>query len=61
MTMDTIAQVIHEYETCAAIKQAKRLKPLWLNHERGWACFEQGVGLGDLHPEVPPSLHDSMI
>ncbi|XP_062465642.1 insertion element IS476 uncharacterized 39.2 kDa protein-like [Pezoporus occidentalis] len=27
--MDTIAQVIHECETCAAIKQAKRLKPLW--------------------------------
>ncbi|KAK4806844.1 LOW QUALITY PROTEIN: hypothetical protein QYF61_012565 [Mycteria americana] len=29
LTMDTIAQVIHECETCAAIKQAKRLKPLW--------------------------------
>ncbi|KAK4814078.1 hypothetical protein QYF61_007052 [Mycteria americana] len=27
LTMDTIAQVIHECETCAAIKQAKRLKP----------------------------------
>jgi len=25
--MDTIAQVIHECETCAAIKQAKRVKP----------------------------------
>ncbi|KAK4821755.1 LOW QUALITY PROTEIN: hypothetical protein QYF61_000816 [Mycteria americana] len=29
LTMDTIAQVIHECETCATIKQAKRLKPLW--------------------------------
>ncbi|KAM9591252.1 uncharacterized protein ACIBXB_006123 [Morphnus guianensis] len=28
LTTDTIAQVIHECETCAAIKQAKRLKPL---------------------------------
>ncbi|KAK4807124.1 hypothetical protein QYF61_018465 [Mycteria americana] len=29
LTMDTIAQVIHECETCPAMKQAKRLKPLW--------------------------------
>ncbi|KAK4826729.1 hypothetical protein QYF61_010982, partial [Mycteria americana] len=29
LTMDTIAQVIHECETCDAIKQAKQLKPLW--------------------------------
>ncbi|KAK4826686.1 hypothetical protein QYF61_010695 [Mycteria americana] len=29
LTTDTIAQIIHECETCAAIKQAKRLKPLW--------------------------------
>ncbi|KAK4823344.1 hypothetical protein QYF61_001621 [Mycteria americana] len=27
--VDTIAQVIHECETCAAVKQAKRLKPRW--------------------------------
>jgi len=27
--MDTTAQVIHECETCAAIKQAKRVKPQW--------------------------------
>ncbi|KAK4817362.1 hypothetical protein QYF61_011109 [Mycteria americana] len=40
LTMDTIAQVIHECETCAAIKQAKRLKPfscrLGLNHDKGF-------------------------
>ncbi|PKU29712.1 hypothetical protein llap_19983 [Limosa lapponica baueri] len=29
LTMDTVAQVIHDCETCAKIKQAKRLKPLW--------------------------------
>jgi len=29
LTMDTIAQVIHECGTCAAIKQAKRVKPQW--------------------------------
>ncbi|KAK4829624.1 LOW QUALITY PROTEIN: hypothetical protein QYF61_005751 [Mycteria americana] len=28
LTMDAIAEVIHECETCAAIKQAKQLKPL---------------------------------
>ncbi|RMB93682.1 hypothetical protein DUI87_29912 [Hirundo rustica rustica] len=27
--MDNISQVIHNCETCAAIKQAKRVKPLW--------------------------------
>jgi len=29
LTMDTIAQVIHECETCTAIKQAKQVKPQW--------------------------------
>ena len=29
LTMDVIAQVIHECETCATIKQAKQLKPIW--------------------------------
>ncbi|GAB0210341.1 hypothetical protein GRJ2_003499900 [Grus japonensis] len=29
LTMDAISQVIHQCETCAAIKQAKRVKPLW--------------------------------
>ena len=28
VTIDTIAWVIHECETCSAIKQAKRVKPL---------------------------------
>jgi len=29
LTTDTIAQVIHERESCAAINQAKRVKPQW--------------------------------
>lgn len=29
LTMDAIAQIIHDCETCAIIKQAKRMKPLW--------------------------------
>ncbi|KAJ7405114.1 hypothetical protein BTVI_70104 [Pitangus sulphuratus] len=33
LTMDTVSQVIHDCETCAAFKQAKRLKPLWYG---GW-------------------------
>ncbi|KAK4805326.1 hypothetical protein QYF61_018189 [Mycteria americana] len=38
--MDTIAQVIHECETCAAIKQAKRLKPLWYGGR--WLKYQYG-------------------
>ncbi|KAK4806899.1 hypothetical protein QYF61_012620 [Mycteria americana] len=40
LTMDTIAQVIHECETCAAIKQAKRLKPLWYGGR--WLKYQYG-------------------
>ncbi|RMC19015.1 hypothetical protein DUI87_03619 [Hirundo rustica rustica] len=29
LTMDNISQVIHNCETCAAIKHTKRVKPLW--------------------------------
>ncbi|KAK4806163.1 hypothetical protein QYF61_001086 [Mycteria americana] len=40
LTMDTIAQVIHECETCAAIKQSKRLKPLWYGGR--WLKYQYG-------------------
>ncbi|KAK4806905.1 hypothetical protein QYF61_012626 [Mycteria americana] len=40
LTMDTIAQVIHECETCAAIKQAKQLKPLWYGGR--WLKYQYG-------------------
>ncbi|KAK4824466.1 hypothetical protein QYF61_015864, partial [Mycteria americana] len=38
--MDAIAQVIHECETCAAIKQAKRLKSLWYGGQ--WLKYKYG-------------------
>ncbi|KAK4819652.1 hypothetical protein QYF61_008923 [Mycteria americana] len=38
--MDTIAQVIHECETCAAIKQAKWLKSLWYGGR--WLKYKYG-------------------
>lgn len=40
LTMDAIAQVIHECETCAAIKQAKRVKPLWYGGR--WLKYKYG-------------------
>jgi len=38
--MDTIAQVIHECETCAAVKQAKRVKFQW--YEGRWLKYKYG-------------------
>ncbi|RMC05667.1 hypothetical protein DUI87_17752 [Hirundo rustica rustica] len=40
LTMDSISQVIHDCETCAAIKQAKRVKPLW--YGRRWSKYKYG-------------------
>ncbi|RMB88695.1 hypothetical protein DUI87_34935 [Hirundo rustica rustica] len=41
LTMDSISQVIHETcETCAAIKQAKRVKPLWYGGR--WSKYKYG-------------------
>ncbi|GAB0207615.1 hypothetical protein GRJ2_003227200 [Grus japonensis] len=40
LTMDTISQVIHECETCAAIKQAKQVKPLWYGGR--WLKYKYG-------------------
>ncbi|KAK4830667.1 hypothetical protein QYF61_012767 [Mycteria americana] len=40
LTMDTIAQVIHECETCATIKQAKLLKPFWYGGQ--WLKYKYG-------------------
>ncbi|KAK4831207.1 hypothetical protein QYF61_016044 [Mycteria americana] len=40
LTMDTIAQVTHECETCAAIKQDKWLKPLWYGGR--WLKYKYG-------------------
>ena len=38
--MDTIAQVIHECETRAAIKQAKQVKPQWYGGQ--WLKYKYG-------------------
>ncbi|RMC16232.1 hypothetical protein DUI87_08447 [Hirundo rustica rustica] len=38
--MDSISQVIHDCETSAAIKQAKRVKPLWYGGR--WSKYKYG-------------------
>ncbi|RMC17397.1 hypothetical protein DUI87_05978 [Hirundo rustica rustica] len=40
LTMDSVSQVIHDCETCAAIKQAKRVKPLWYGGR--WSKYKYG-------------------
>ncbi|RMC22354.1 hypothetical protein DUI87_00666 [Hirundo rustica rustica] len=40
LTMDNISQVIHSCETCAAIKQAKRVEPLWYSGR--WLKYRYG-------------------
>ena len=40
LTMDAIAQIIHDCDTCATIKQAKRMKPLW--EEGRWQKYKYG-------------------
>ncbi|RMC20272.1 hypothetical protein DUI87_01118 [Hirundo rustica rustica] len=40
LTMDSISQGIHDCETCAAIKQAKRVKPLWYGGR--WSKYKYG-------------------
>ncbi|RMC01116.1 hypothetical protein DUI87_22382 [Hirundo rustica rustica] len=40
LTMDSISQVIHDCEMCAAFKQAKRVKPLWYGGR--WSKYKYG-------------------
>ncbi|RMC17958.1 hypothetical protein DUI87_04832 [Hirundo rustica rustica] len=40
LTMDNISQVIHSCETCAAIKQARLVKPLWYGGR--WLKYRYG-------------------
>jgi len=40
LTLDTIARVIHECETCTAIKQAKWVKPQWYGGR--WLKYKYG-------------------
>ena len=53
LTMDTIAQVIHDCETCAAIKQAKRLKPLWYGGR--WLKYKYGEAWQIDYITLPPT------
>ncbi|KAF4795795.1 hypothetical protein TURU_090069 [Turdus rufiventris] len=40
LTMDSISQVIHDCDKCVAIKQAKRVKPLWYGGH--WSKYKYG-------------------
>ncbi|KAJ7412096.1 hypothetical protein BTVI_47494 [Pitangus sulphuratus] len=40
LTMDTISRIIHDCETCAAVKQTERLKPLWYGGP--WSKYRYG-------------------
>ncbi|GAB0205217.1 hypothetical protein GRJ2_002987300 [Grus japonensis] len=40
LSMDAISQVIHQCETCAVIRQAKRVKPLWYGGR--WLKYKYG-------------------
>ncbi|RMC19814.1 hypothetical protein DUI87_03379 [Hirundo rustica rustica] len=40
LTMDSISEVIHDCETCAAIKQAKQMKPPWYVGQ--WSKYNYG-------------------
>ncbi|TRZ10377.1 hypothetical protein HGM15179_016730 [Zosterops borbonicus] len=40
LTMDSISQIIHDCDTCAAIKQAKWVKPLWYGGQ--WSKYKYG-------------------
>ncbi|KAK4828894.1 hypothetical protein QYF61_001452 [Mycteria americana] len=52
--MGTIAQVIHECETCTAIKQAKWLKPLWYGGR--WLKYKYGEAWQTDYITVPQTL-----
>jgi len=53
LTMDTIAQVIHECETCSAIKQAKRVKPQWYGGR--WLKYKYGEAWWIDYITLPPT------
>ncbi|RMB87992.1 hypothetical protein DUI87_35629 [Hirundo rustica rustica] len=53
LTMDSISQVIHDCETCAAIKQAKRVKPLWYGGR--WSKYKYGEAWQIDYITLPPN------
>ncbi|RMC20598.1 hypothetical protein DUI87_01450 [Hirundo rustica rustica] len=51
LTTDSISQVIHDCETCAAIKQAKQVKPLWYGGR--WSKYKYGEAWQIGHITLP--------
>ena len=56
--MDAIAQVIHECETCATIKQAKWLKPLWYGGR--WLKYKYGEAWQIDYITLPQTRHGKL-
>ncbi|RMC20685.1 hypothetical protein DUI87_01537 [Hirundo rustica rustica] len=54
--MDSISQVIHDCEMCAAIKQAKRVKPLW--YGRQWSKYKYGEAWQIVYITLPQTHQD---
>ncbi|RMB94973.1 hypothetical protein DUI87_28516 [Hirundo rustica rustica] len=55
LTMDSISQVIHDCGTCAAIKQAKRVKPLWYGGR--WSKYKYGEAWQIDYITLPQTCH----
>ncbi|RMC21417.1 hypothetical protein DUI87_02283 [Hirundo rustica rustica] len=55
LTLDSISQVIHDCEKCAAIKQAKRVKPLW--YGRRWSKYKYGEAWQIDYITLPQTRH----
>ncbi|XP_053791146.1 uncharacterized protein K02A2.6-like isoform X1 [Vidua chalybeata] len=53
--MDSISQVIHDCETCATIKQAKRVKPLWYGGR--WSKYKYGEAWQIDYITLPQTRH----
>ncbi|RMC17951.1 hypothetical protein DUI87_04825 [Hirundo rustica rustica] len=64
LTLDSISQVIHDCETCAAIKQAKQVKPLCKDYSpRGSQCpaLEDCDCKNDQLPNDPEVVWDQLL
>ncbi|GAB0208574.1 hypothetical protein GRJ2_003323100 [Grus japonensis] len=58
LSMDIISQVIHECETCAAIKQAKWVKPLWYGGQ--WLKYKYGEAWQIDYITFPPTCQGTL-
>ncbi|RMB98168.1 hypothetical protein DUI87_25649 [Hirundo rustica rustica] len=61
LTMDSISQVIHDCETCAAIKQAKRVKPLWYGKRYVLTMAEATIGWLETYPVPHATAHNTIL